>query len=541
MYRRSCRSNPVTGGDRQLSCFPEVSVRRGRMAGTLSRRKSPAAFRAPEERLSRAPLLVLTVLSAVFYSAYSLISFARFRASAYDLVIFDQAVRSYSHLGPPVAMVKGVHNGFGDQFSILGDHWSPILALLSPFYWVHDGPETLLVLQAILLASAIPFLWRYAFRAFSAGPVVSRYGAERMAYCVAVVYAISWPVAEAVAFDFHEVAFVPLLTAVLLERHQAGRRWHVLLAAFLILQVKEDMGLLVAGVGLFFITRKGDRALGALFVLVGAVAAYLCTQVLIPHFGGRADYYWAYSGLGRDFREAALRALAHPFDAVSLLATPPVKIQTVVLLLAPLLFASVMSPVTVAAVPLLMERMLSSSFPNWWEPKYHYNAFIVMVVFVGGVDGYRRMAARIRSRTSPEPAAKNPGRLLRVVRGWPSLVLLVSVAMIPFFAFGRFFGVGFHASTTRTEAAAAAVAVVPDNALVDAANNVAPALSSRTRTLLWDRTVRWAPWVVADVGKHAFPFPSLDEQTARVDFLLRNDYRVAFSSGGYVVLSRVRS
>ncbi|MBB4917367.1 DUF2079 domain-containing protein [Streptosporangium saharense] len=505
------------------------------MTETLSRRNSLGGANVPEKGLvgarSRAPLFFVTVLSALLYSAYSLVSFARFRAGAYDLVIFDQAVRSYSRLGPPVAIVKGVHNDFGAQFSVLGDHWSPILAVLSPFYRIHDGPETLLVLQAILLASAIPFLWKYAFRAFSASPMVSERGAERMAYCVAIAYAISWPVAETVAFDFHEAAFVPLLTAVLLERHQANRKWHVLVVAFLILQVKEDMGLLVAGLGLFFMTRKGDRAFGALFVLMGAAATYLCTQVLIPHFGGRSDYYWAYSGLGHNFREAALHALTHPFDALALLATPPVKVQTVILLLAPLLFASVMSPITISVVPLVMERMLSSSFPNWWDSKYHYNAFIVMVIFVGGVDGYRRLTALM-------PISRGPGRLGRAVLWWPSLVLLVSIAMIPFFAFGRFFSADFYASTPRTEAAAVAVAAVPDDALVEAANNVAPALSSRTRTLLWDRTVRWAPWVIADVQKRVFPFLSLDEQTARVTFLLRNGYRVVFSSAGYIVLAR---
>ncbi|WP_369407200.1 DUF2079 domain-containing protein [Microtetraspora malaysiensis] len=45
------------------------------------------------------------------------------------------------------------------DFSVLGDHWSPILASLAPFYWLHDGPETLLALQGVLLAAAIPPLW----------------------------------------------------------------------------------------------------------------------------------------------------------------------------------------------------------------------------------------------------------------------------------------------------------------------------------------------------------------------------------------------
>src|SRR5262249_62172530 len=141
-----------------------------------------------------------------------------FQTGSYDLVIFDQAVRSYAHFRPGISIIKGLHNGFGPHFSVLGDHWSPILAVLAPLYWLFDGPQTLLVAQAVLFALAIPPIWVFTRRAFGGGQA-----AVVAAYVVSVVYLLSWPIASALHFNFHEVAFAPVLTAGALERRQAAR------------------------------------------------------------------------------------------------------------------------------------------------------------------------------------------------------------------------------------------------------------------------------------------------------------------------------
>src|SRR5271166_6813220 len=101
----------------------------------------------------------LTLLTAAYLSVCALTLYATFRDSSYDLVIFDQAVRSYAHFHLGISIIKGVHNGFGPHFSVLGDHFSPILATLAPLYWIFDGPQTLLVAQSVLFALAIPPLW----------------------------------------------------------------------------------------------------------------------------------------------------------------------------------------------------------------------------------------------------------------------------------------------------------------------------------------------------------------------------------------------
>lgn len=501
-------SPPASVSPAEVASTPSGVAPSGR-AGALGASGVTSADGRPTRR-EWAGVWGIAGLAAVVYSVLSLVKFANFTAGAYDLVIFDQAVRSYSQFRLPVAIVKGVHNDFGPGFTVLGDHWSPILAVLAPLYWVFDDPRTLLVAQAVLLAVAAVPLWVFARRALGG----------RVAYAVAVAYTISWPVVEAAAFDFHEVAFVPLLTAVMLERWQAGRRSAVVAAALALLCVKEDMGLLVAGFGLVLLTQRGQRRLGGAFVVGGVAFTGLASQVLIPAFGGRRDYYWAYGALGDGMSEAVRTIVTDPLTAVGLLGTPPVKLVTLLLLLGTTLLVAVRSPLLLMAVPLLAERMLASSFSNWWVPAYHYNAFLVVAVVAAGVDGVRRLAPR------------------RWVTAWAAGVVVFGVACVPFFSLRALADPGSYRLDGRERAAAAAVAVVPDGVLVEAANNLAPALSGRSTVLLWDRTPRWAPWVVADTGRKSFPFTGLDEQQARVRVLEQRGYRVRFARDGYVVLSR---
>ncbi|MFP3969016.1 DUF2079 domain-containing protein [Actinomadura fulvescens] len=459
-------------------------------------------------------LAVLVAVASVFYATYSLLRIHTFRASTYDLVIFDQAIRSYSRFELPVAMVKGVHNGFGPDFSILGDHFSPMLAVLAPLYWVHDGPETLVIAQAVLLALAVVPIWRYTER---------RLGSAA-AYCVCGAYMVSWPIAEALAFDFHEVAFVPLLSALLVERYDAGRRGQAALVAGLLLLVKEDMGLLLAGFGLFLLTRRGERCAGAVHVAVGLVATWVSSRLLIPAFGGDDDYYWAYGSFGPDLPSAALHLLTHPWDGVTALGTPSIKLTTMALLVLPLLLLPLASPLTLTAVPLLAERMLADRIPNWWEPRYHYNAFLIAVLLLASVDGalrLRRWLAGRAPRTAPAAG-----------------LLVAAVVTVPFFSFAEFGDASFYRRNERARAAAQAAALVPDGALVETVNPLGPTLSTRTRVLLWDWQPRDAPWVIGDTRQRQFPFASRDEQIRRVELLVASGYRRVFQRAGFVVLHR---
>ncbi|MDT4986940.1 MAG: hypothetical protein QOI74_1034 [Micromonosporaceae bacterium] len=500
---------------------------------------------------------VISTVAATIYAACSFNRYLMLRAGTYDLVIFDQAVRSYSRGHLPVAIVKGVHNGFGPGFSVLGDHFSPILVLLAPLYWVYDGPQTLLVAQAMLFAAAIGPLWILVRREL--GTVA--------AYCVVGAYAVSWPIVAAVDFDFHEVAFAPLIMAVLFERlsayrHGTGRWWHLALPCAALVLVKEDLGLLVATLGLCLSGgalgagpprwrgsralgggppgRRGSRTLGGeppgwrgtpllgAALLVGGVAVTVVeARMLIPAFGGRADYYWTYSRLGPDVPSALGHVVAHPLDTLATFTRPAVKVRTMLALLALSGGMALLSPYLLVVMPLLAERMLSDA-PNWWITGVQYNAYLVVPLLYAGVDGAVRLRSWWRRRGRASPA--------RIGTAWAVVVLVIGLIGTPLTALGAL----PYASSWRPgpdlRAAAGAAGSVPSGVLVEAVSPIGPRLSARTRVLLWDRTPRYANWVVADVRRRQFPFCSLDEQRRRVDLLTSRGYRVVFDRRGYVVL-----
>ena len=228
-----------------------------------------------------------------------------------------------------------------------------------------------------------------------------------------MAYALSWPIASAAAFDFHEVAFAPVLTAVALERLQAGRLRTALIALAALLLVKEDMGLFVAGIGVYLAVARPQvvsrQRLVALALIVARSGGYLGGDLHAdPCFRGRSDYYWAYGALGRNLPQVVAHIIAHPVGALRLFITPRVKLDTMLWLLAPFCFLPLLSPITIAVIPLLLERMLQNQFPNWWLTAYHYNAYLVIILACGAVDGAARLDRWVtRARHDRAPPGDN--------------------------------------------------------------------------------------------------------------------------------------
>jgi len=480
----------------------------------------------------------LTGAAALAYCLDSLILFRRFLATTFDLVIFDQGVRGYAHFGAPVSIARGVSDGEGAHFMLLADHWSPVLALLAPLYWLHDSPATLLVAQGVLFALAIPPLWAYTRRQLGPGA----------AYFVCVAYALSLPVMEAVIFDFHEVAFVPVLTAVMVERFDKGKQWHGILAAAALLLVKEDMGLLVAGFGCYLLLtrRRPEVWTGLAFVVGGVAATWVATHLLIPALGGSATFYWAYDQFGSTLGSALLNVITHPLHALRVFVTPWVKARTMIGLLAMFGFLPLASPMVIAVLPLLAERMLASGYPLWWQAKFQYDAFVVMMLCCAAVDGAARLRRRWPARwdrwlTYP---FSRPAWLRREGKPWPAATLwaaaicAAALVYVPSSPFGPLLKPGFYGVNARMRAAAAAIAHVPSGVEVEASNNIGPRLSGRDTVLLLDGTPRWAPWVVGDTLGLDFPFCTPGQQAQEVAYLRAHGYAQVFADDGYVVLHR---
>jgi uncharacterized membrane protein len=461
----------------------------------------------------------------------------RFATAGYDLGIFDQGIRGYAHFGAPVSLMKGVHNGFGTHFSILGDHFSPILAVLGPVYRVFPHATTLLVVQGLLFAASVPSVWLFSRRKL--GTVA--------AYLVAAAYALSWGLQAAMAADFHEVAFAVPLLAVAIERLDAGRLRTALAAAAALLLVKEDYGLVVAAFGLVIGIRERRWRLAAVVAVVGVATTVLADEVFIPLAGGRSGYYWDYyAALGPDPAAALWHVVRHPVSTWKYALSPEPKIVLLRWLFAPLGFLSLGSWYVLLALPLLAERLLSAN-PNHWTLTHQYSAPFVPILTLAAVDTIGRLlrvfepAVTFERRTGPRrgrraAAAASPATVFAT--GCAAAMLggaLWAAGRMPFDAMVH---AGFYRTTAYQRAQQAAVDAVPNGATVEASNWLAPHLVDRARVMLLDTTPHNAPWVVFDEGNTEFPFTDVAQQQQRVTWLSSNGYRPVFSRDGIVVYHR---
>jgi uncharacterized membrane protein len=307
----------------------------------------------------RAFPFVWAVACGALYTAVSLIRFGRMEVASYDNAIFEEAIRGYAHGGWPIVPIKAA------GFNLLGDHFSPAIALIAPFYRLFPQPETLLIAQVVLIAVSVFVVASTGVRTLGLG-----WGGV-----VAVAYGLSFGLQSGVIADFHEVALgVPLLAlagaAFVEQRYQAVVGWSLPL-----LLVKEDLGLTVAAVGvaLFLV---GERRRGIVLAGIGGVATALVVLVLIPW--ARADQSGYAYGLGGDGLFAALAD------------DPGRKALTVLLTLAVGGVIAVASPWVVVALPTLAWRFAADN-PYYWGTDWHYSLLLMPVMAMAAVDVMRRV------------------------------------------------------------------------------------------------------------------------------------------------------
>ena len=296
---------------------------------------------------------VVALSGAAAYATLTLVRFAQFALTSWDNAIFEQAVSGYAQLDAPIVDIKG------PGFHILGDHFSPIDALIAPFYRIWPDARTILLAQVVLIAISIYVITTVAIRTCGVwwGSVVG------------VLYAVSFGLQSAVKSDFHEVAFAAPLLA-LAGAAYVERRWPAVVGwSVPLLLVKEDLGLTVAVIG-GVLWLAGEHKRGIWLAVAGIVGAAVTVLVIIPAFATGGYAYTSTTGF-------------------ALFDDPGRKLATVVLTVGITGLAALLSPWVLVAIPTLAWRFAADN-PYYWGTDWHYSLVLMPIVFIALIDAVER-------------------------------------------------------------------------------------------------------------------------------------------------------
>ena len=432
----------------------------------------------------RWPVALLSLVLFAVYSVYALSRQATYLTAGYDLGIFDQAVRNYAHFHAPLVPLKGAH------YDIFADHFHPIIALAAPLYWVWDSPSVLLLVQAALIAASVPVVYRFTHRRLGlSGSLI-----------VAGTYGLGWAIQAMVDFDFHEVAWgVPIL-ALAIDALDRDDDRALLVWAGLLLLVREDMGVVLAVLGLLRVCRHGLRTgsarIGLILIGAGIACYFLVTSVVIPAFAPNGHFaYWTFDALGPNLPHALVNIVVHPLRTVRLFFDPSVKAETLAFFLVPLLLLPFRSRYSLIAFPLLAERFFNSR-DNVWTTHFHYNALPWLVLVLAMVDGADRLGLWSRPRVTA------------AVLGWLVAVPVLQTAVpnvapsvLRRLATGAAFQTSQHLRDQQ-----AAVRQIPRGVCVAVDDRLAPQLTNRDRVSLPDIPSPRTDFVVLDLSQQLVGF-----------------------------------
>jgi uncharacterized membrane protein len=449
------------------------------------------------------------------FAALSVLRQRAFATGRFDLGNMVQAVWSTAH-GHPLQMT----NLHGQQISRLAAHVDPILAVFGPLWWIWPSPDLLLVTQALAVATGAWPVFLLARKHLES---------SRAALGFALAYLLYPATGWLTLNEFHPVALATPLLLFAFWYLDNDRLLPFALFAVAAAACKEEIGLVVAGFGLWYALAKRRRVEGAAIAVLGVAWSAIAIAVVIPHFhtAGESDFYGRYSEVGGSAAGIVKTAFTDPLRILDA-AFSTRDLHYLLELVAPLAALCLLAPlVLIAAVPELAINLLSAT-QTQTSIHFHYTAGLIPPLVIASVLG----AKRLNRWTAPVAIAVVVAALLGNYRLGP----ITGWRHVPG-------GSRFQATAARVtdhdRIAARALRLIPKTAVVSATNTLGAHLSARRRVLSFP-FVQDATWIAADETQPGYadryaPLPTAIQLAA----LRRNpDWRLIFEQDGVLVFNR---
>ncbi len=518
-----------------------------------------------------APQVALGLLMVAYVAIFGTLSLRRHQnlhTNALDLGYTDQAVWNTLH-GRPFRFSTYLDAAFRLDIPIqdfrepgilLGYHVEPMLAAIAPLYLLHDGPETLLWLQTVAIALGAFPVYLIARRRFTqqerdrtspSTPHPSPFTvhvSRWLPFAFVFLYLLSPSLEAANLSDFHAVALSPALLLAAFYCLETDRPWAFAAFAFLAMMCKEEVGLLVAMMGLWaaFVRRRWWLGLGV--TVAGLGWSLLALMVIAPHFNGleSSAFVVRYGQFG-DSPAGVLRTLVRqPELFVAWLLRPDVLryLRDQWLSSGGL---SILHPLSlVMATPVLAINAFSSY--GWMHSGGgHYSAAIVPFLIISAIYGVNWLAGRLASGgwrpLNREAHHPDPESRIYAVASVSLVGLGLAIALMHHSQNGisplsrRFSLEPVTEHARRARPLIERVTSLPPDVPISASSGLYPHVGHRERAYLFP-TVSDAQFILIDAIGPPSPAPTGDQRQIVRELLDYAQFGVAASDHGFLLLER---
>ena len=344
------------------------------------------------------------ILAVVFYillfGTISLWKYYHFGYNALDLAIINQVFYNSSQGN---FFATSIHPP-----TYLGDHFSPILFLVLPFYWLWRSPQILLIFQTIILAACAWPLYL----------ITKKILGQNWAFGLVLIWLLNPFVQNINLFEFHFLALGIFFIFWTFYFYQEKKFLPFIIFSLLTLLVREDLALVILMFGLVaFLEKRKCRFWLITILLSGAyfLLALKITSFLAP--GQQYKFLIYYSWLGQTPLQALNHLIFQPWLIIQQLFRFNNLIFTLALFL-PLVFLPLINPFyLLLGLGIFLQLTLGSGGGSATILETYYSSLLLPPIFIAAVYSLKKIA----------DADSDIGQKIKKYRGLAGLIFITGI------------------------------------------------------------------------------------------------------------------
>ena len=376
-------------------------------------------------------------------------------ALAYVVIMFTLMVLKHNAFNTRIhdfaRFSQAIWNTLDGQFlytslserSILGDHFSPIMALFAPLLWIWPNERILFLVQVINVTATGLILYHLA-----------RSKHPTIAVFVALAFFLNPAVHEVTLFELRRIVFgMPWFALGLYGLVQKNKRL-MLFGLLIAMLAKESIAIYVAMIGLYIIFKERDWRWGIGLVALGGIWSIVIGQFVIPQFNPGTDAYpqlYYYNHLGETYSDLIWLGLSDPLLIIQTIFGEA-QLWALFRVFLPLGFLALLDlPLVLTITPYLALMFLSRDVDMFQLDKW-YTTTITPILFAALISGWKLI----------------PKNIERLAIGWVMVATLIAFSIYSYAPLGGRFDISIYQPTERDKVSELMTERVPEDQSIEA-------------------------------------------------------------------------